>query len=178
MEYQVYRIFAKILSLFGMNYKQLMTKFFRNKGMVIGEGCNILSNINTSEPFLISIGNDVTVSNDVDFITHDASIGKVTNGKTSDIFGPITIGDNCFIGAHSIIMYGVSLPRNTIVAAGSVVTRSFKEENTILGGCPAVKIRDWDAFSRKAKNRELSIKRLKFGEKKQAILDETYWIRK
>ncbi len=41
-----------------------------------------------------------------------------------------------------------------------------------------MKIGDWDTFSQKAKNRELSIKRLKSGEKKQAILDETYWIRK
>lgn len=136
MRYKVFRFLARVLSVAGFNYKKLMTNYFRRKGMKIGEGCNILSDINSSEPFLISIGSRTTISNDVDLITHDASVGMVTGGKTSDLFGPISIGSNCFIGAHVIIMYGVTIPDNTIVASGSVVTKSFIYEpaGIIVGG--------------------------------------------
>lgn len=136
MRYEVYRFFARVLSIIGFDFKRLMTAYFRRMGMKIGEECNILSNINSSEPYLISIGSYTTISNDVDFITHDASIGKVTGGRTSDLFGPISIGDNCFVGAHTIIMYGVTIPNNTIIASGSIVTKSFVEdpEGLIVGG--------------------------------------------
>lgn len=179
MRYKVFRILARGLSALGWNYKELISGYFRRHGMKVGSNCNILSDINSSEPYLISIGDNVTISNDVDFITHDASIGKVTNGITSDLFGPIEIGNNCFIGAHSIIMYGVSLPDNTIVAAGSVVTHSVSPATgggTIIGGSPAKVIGDWNEFRKKAKGRELSIKSMEADQRKNAVLDDKWWI--
>lgn len=119
----------------------------------MGGGTNICSNIVTTESHLISIGCNVTISSHVDFITHDNSISKVLSG-TTDLFGNITIGDNCFIGAHSLIMYGVTLAPNIIVAAGSVVTKSFHESHIIIGGNPARKISTWQEFG--AKNKELA----------------------
>lgn len=50
---------------------------------------------------------------------------------------PILIGDNCWIGANAIILSKVELGEHTIVAAGAIVTKSFKEGNQILGGNPA-----------------------------------------
>ena len=56
----------------------------------------------------------------------------------------ISIGDNCFLGQNSTIMYGCTLANNIIVASGSVVCNSFGEENIIIGGNPARKIGTWD----------------------------------
>ena len=53
-------------------------------------------------------------------------------------------------------MYGVSLPNNIIVAAGSVVTKSISEERVILGGNPAKVISTWDKFYDKNKNKGIS----------------------
>ena len=80
------------------------------------------------------------------------------------------IGDNCFIGAKSTILYGVELADNIIVAAGSVVTKSFKNKNVIIAGNPARVINDWDNYSTKILNYALSTKGLSYNEKKDMIL--------
>lgn len=49
----------------------------------------------------------------------------------------IIIGEKCWIGMNSVILPGVQLGNNTVVAAGAVVTKSFTEGNCIIGGVPA-----------------------------------------
>jgi len=49
----------------------------------------------------------------------------------------INIGNDVWIGGNSVITAGVSLADGIIVAAGSVVTKSFYEKNIIIGGVPA-----------------------------------------
>lgn len=49
----------------------------------------------------------------------------------------IVIGKKCWIGMNSIILPGVHLGDNTIVAAGAIVTKNFSEGNCVLGGNPA-----------------------------------------
>lgn len=133
-----------------------MNRFFRKQGAEIGENCNIYSNIATSESYLIHIGNNVTISNGVQLITHDNSICKVMPQFT-DTFGHVSIGDNSFIGAKTVILPGVTIPANTIVGSGSVVTKSFTEERTILGGNPAKVISTWDKYTQKNENRGVNI---------------------
>ena len=65
------------------------------------------------------------------------------------MFGRITIGRNCFIGQNALVLYGVSIADNVIVAAGSVVTKSITESNVIVAGNPAKVISTWDAFGEK-----------------------------
>ena len=50
--------------------------------------------------------------------------------------GEIKIGDNCFIGARAIILPGVTLGNECVVAAGAVVTKSYPS-GSVLGGNPA-----------------------------------------
>ena len=127
---------------------QPMVAYYRGKGISIGEDCLICSNIATSEAFLISLGNNVTVASNVTFLTHDYSAHIVIPG-TSDLYGRITVGNNVFIGSNSVIMYGVTLGDNIVVAAGSVVTRSFTEPNVIIGGNPARVIGTWEGYRAK-----------------------------
>jgi len=51
---------------------------------------------------------------------------------------PIIIGKNCWIGANAVVLPGVVLGDNTIVAAGAVVTKSFPNGSDVLMGVPAV----------------------------------------
>lgn len=150
-------IIISILSkFFGEDIK---VKYLRKSGLTIG-GCRIYSDIVTSEPFLIEIGENVTISTDVTFVTHDNSIIKI-NKELPNLYGKIRIGNNCFIGERAILMYGVSIPNNTIVAAGSVVTKSISEERVILGGNPAKVISTWDKFYDKNKKKGISKYKIK-----------------
>lgn len=146
--------------------KQLMTNFLRKNGITIGENCAIFSNICSPESFLISIGNNVSISNDVQLITHDNCIDRMCD-DVSDIFGRISIGDNCVIGAKSIIMGGVTIGNNIVVGAGSVVTKSFTEERIIIAGNPARKVSTWDTYIAKNKAIAFHIQ----GNKKKCILE-------
>lgn len=58
-----------------------------------------------------------------------------------DVDNPIKIGKNCWLGTNCVILPGVVLGDNVIVAAGSVVTKSFGS-NLILGGVPAKIIKE------------------------------------
>lgn len=140
VDYWIYKVLSKI----GRNH-QILVKYYRKKGVQIGSKCLICSNVLTREPFLVSIGNHTTISTNVTLLTHDYSSHLVIKGSSS-LFGRITIGDNCFIGANSIIMYGVTLGNNVIVGSGSVVTKSFMQENIIIAGNPARVIGTWDEY--------------------------------
>lgn len=147
-------VIAKVISRLSKNRHEKMSAFFRKAGIKVGERCNITCDIRTSESYLISIGNDVTVSIDVLFLTHDASVGKIFGKENgSDLLGRISIGNNCFIGARSTILPGITLANNIIVASCSVVTKSFTQENIIIGGNPARIIGTWDQLKEKTENK-------------------------
>ncbi|WP_206225168.1 acyltransferase [Parabacteroides sp. ZJ-118] len=110
---------------------------------------------------MISIGDNVTISADVVFITHDNSCIKI-NPKKSNLFGRICIGDNCFIGQRSTILYGVTLANNIIVASGSVVTKSFDTERVVIGGNPAKIITTWEDYE--VKNAAYMMTRAEFAD--------------
>lgn len=53
------------------------------------------------------------------------------------VSSPIILHKNCWLAANAIILAGVELGEHTVVAAGSVVTKSFPEGNQMLAGNPA-----------------------------------------
>jgi acetyltransferase-like isoleucine patch superfamily enzyme len=58
----------------------------------------------------------------------------------------ISIGENCWIGAHCVILAGAELGNNVTVAAGSVVNKIFPD-NVVIGGVPARVIKTIDKFA-------------------------------
>lgn len=139
-------IWSHILKKDSMKHK---IRLYRLYGVQIGDGVRAFSPIISAEPYLISIGNNVTISNDVKFITHDNCASKLWY-RGGAFFGAIEVGDNCFIGANSIILPGVTLGENVIVGAGSVVTKSFKG-GTVVAGNPAREICDIEVMRKKHK---------------------------
>jgi maltose O-acetyltransferase len=89
----------------------------------------------------ICIGADVDIGPGVMMVTGshvEAEPGKRAAG--AGISQPIAIGQYCWIGARSTILGGVTLDEGVIVAAGSLVNRSFPK-NCVIGGVPARLIR-------------------------------------
>lgn len=124
----------------------------RSLGATVGDGCRILSFTVRSDYHLVSIGDRVTVSSDVVFITHDGAgwLVRDNRGRRYYRLGRIEIGNDVFIGANVIIMPQVRIGDRCIVAAGSVVTKSVPA-GTIVGGNPAKVIGEFDGFSEKAR---------------------------
>lgn len=139
-----YEWYVRIKQMNEMDYRIML---MRRRGIHIGEDCKIYTSINAVEASLISIGNHTTISGNVLFCTHDNAISKAIPG-TTDLMGRITIGDNCFLGLNSIIMYGVSLGNHCIVGAGAVVTRSFPD-GSVIAGNPAKCICGIEEYARK-----------------------------
>lgn len=170
-------IIAKVCSKFPGRGKETLNKYLRKQGMTVGKGTKTASQLKTSEPYLITIGDNVTISHGVDFITHDNSVCKIF-GVYNDLYGRIKIGNNCFIGAHSIILYGVTLADNVIVGAGSVVTKSVNESNVIVAGNPACIVGRWNEFGEKIGENVIYTGSLSKDEKKKKILESGFLIEK
>lgn len=144
----------------------------RKEGMSIGKDTHIFSNIASCEPYLITIGDNCTISTDVTFITHDASIGVfLGRSNSSDICGRISIGNNVFIGNKSILLYGINIPDNTIIAAGSVVTKSYSENGCVLAGNPARIIGSISDFLEKNRPYFMNLHGKNFEMRKRTILN-------
>ena len=143
----------------------------RYLGVSVGKRCRIYIRNFGSEPFLISIGDNVTITNGVKLLTHDGATWLIRDEKGRRYnYGSITIGNNVFIGANSILMPGVSVADNVIVAAGSVVTKSIPT-NTIVGGNPAKKIGSFQDYRDKCLETCMSDKNKK-GKNIESILEE------
>ena len=111
-------------------------KYARRLGVTIGENCLICTRYWSSEPYLITIGNNVQITEDVRFFTHGG--GDIARRKYPkfDTFGKIVIEDWAYIGSGSLIMPGVTIGAGALVGAGSVVTKSVAA-GTVVGGNPA-----------------------------------------
>jgi len=118
-------------------------------GVNVGKNCRIYTRHFGTEPFLISIGDDVTITKDVTFITHDGSLifFKDEKGRRYK-YQPINIGNNVFIGMNAIIMPGIKIDENVIVASGSVVTKSIPT-GSVVAGVPAKIIGNFHEFKAK-----------------------------
>lgn len=119
-------------------------------GLKIKRNCLIMENVvfDHSHCWLIEIGENVVVAPQCYFLAHDAST-KRSLGYTS--IGRVIVGDNCFIGARSIIMPGVRIGNNCIVGAGSVVTKSVAA-GSVVAGNPARTISTTKEYFEKRKH--------------------------
>lgn len=81
---------------------------------------------------------------------HIISASHDLNDYENHTSGPaIKIGDNCWIGSGSIILPGVELANHIVIAAGSVVNKSFTEDNLLIGGIPAKIIKKLNTYKGK-----------------------------
>ena len=119
----------------------------RHHGLyAMGEHCFIQTNVVITDPPYVRLGSNVRLSGCTLF-GHDGSVNMLRRafGLKLEKVGKIDIRDNVFIGHQAIVMPGVTIGPNAIVAAGSVVTRDVPP-GSIFGGIPARGIGRVDAL--------------------------------
>lgn len=101
--------------------------------------------IDSNWPWLISVGDNVTLATGVKLLAHDASTAK-TGAHTK--IGIVRIGNNVFIGANSIVLCNTRIGDNVIIGAGSVVTHDVPS-NSVVAGNPARYVCSFEEFQKK-----------------------------
>lgn len=125
-----------------------------------------------TEPFLIEIGDDVTITQDVSFLTHDGGVGIFRKEFPGiNVYGRIKIGNNVFIGARCIILPGVTIGNNVVIATGSIVTKNI-EDNSIVAGVPAKVIKSLEDYKISILKKAIFIHEKGFEKKKEEILNK------
>lgn len=109
--------------------------------LVIGDNVHLGKNCFIDLRGKVIIEDNVVVSMQTTFITHMDISKSELRSKYPASFNDIIIKSNSYIGANSTILQGVEVGENSLVAAGSVVTRNIPPF-TIVAGVPAKKIRN------------------------------------
>jgi acetyltransferase-like isoleucine patch superfamily enzyme len=163
-------------------WKKIVTKYSiqrdpigyaRSIGVQIGENCRLLAvtpDTFGSEPFLIKLGNHVSVTGGVKFITHDGGVW-VFRDKEPDIelFAPIVVKDNVFIGLNCMILPGVTIGENSIIGAGAIVTKDVPSGSVVVG-VPGRVLCTIDEYYKKMKPDSFRIRDQRQSEKRQILM--------
>jgi acetyltransferase-like isoleucine patch superfamily enzyme len=125
----------KISNLIGVNRRCIISTHSKEAEIVIGDNSGF-SGVTIGAKQKIFIGNNVLVGANViisDFDWHNIDPDKRTIECISS--APVIIHDNVFIGVNSIVWKGVTIGRNSVIGANSVVTKDIPE-NVIAAGNP------------------------------------------
>ncbi len=130
---KAFRKATKVVVIAGYDHNTIY-KYFRKQGAKIGEGCVISTKSLGTEPYLVSLGNRVWISNDVVFHTHDGGTWVLRDNQPNlDVYGPIIIEDNCLIGVGAQLLPNIHIGRNSIVGPGSVVISDVPPYSIVMG---------------------------------------------
>lgn len=113
------------------------------------EQLDVGNNVDINGYTTIYAGGGVRISDNV-LIAANCVITSVSHPTAADqrrqlVLSPVELLDNCWIGANSVILPGVTIGKNSIVAAGSVVTASIPD-NCICAGIPAKIVRNLNSI--------------------------------
>lgn len=150
MRTTLYRLIAKLYHLVADYRYRSRIKVLIDGGLVLGKNVTIgaTTNIDSSYPYLIRIGDNCSLGEHVRLLAHDATPFKFTNEHTR--LGKVEIKDNCFIGEKTIVLPGVTIGPNALVAAGSVVNRDIPP-NSCAAGVPVRVYAKFDQFIERQK---------------------------
>ncbi|MDD6210895.1 MAG: acyltransferase [Bacteroidales bacterium] len=123
----------------------------------------------SSEPYLITIGDHVQITDNVRFFTHGGGWVLRSEMPDLDTFGKIKIQNNVYIGSGSLIMPGVIIGNNVIIGAGFVVTKSILS-NVVVAGNPAKIIGSYEQYREKTLLKNVHSKMMTSVEKRKYLL--------
>lgn len=122
-----------------------------------------------TEPWLITIGDNVHITGNCKFINHDGGT-LIFRDQIPDleISKPIVVGSNVYIGEETMILPGAHIGNNCVIGARSVVTKDIPD-NSVAVGVPARVIKSADEYLEKLKRESLHLGHLKGKEKDLAL---------
>lgn len=144
-------------------------RYAKSIGVKFGKNCLIATKNWSSEPYLIEIGNNVQITHNVSVHTHGGGHVARSLIPDFDMFGKVIIKDGAYIGAYSQIMPGVTIGKGSLVAAGSIVTKSVPD-GVVVAGNPAKYVCTVEQYIERNKKYNLGTKGLSFEEKKKVLL--------
>ena len=165
----ILKVFRLLILRHSSNKKKI--QYFRKQGMIIGQNCLLNTISFSTEPYLIEIGNHVAIANGTEFITHDGAIWSFREELGPvDIFGKIIIGNNVFFGLNCTVLSNTIIGDNCIIGAGSVVRGKFPENSVIIGNPAKVVLkRSIQRFLYLQNPNLLKTQNLQFSRKKKII---------
>jgi acetyltransferase-like isoleucine patch superfamily enzyme len=132
----------------------LYISFLRKKGVTIGEGTTFYGQvkIDCTRPFLVEIGKNCILTDGVILLTHgfDLSVLLEVFGEMFCSSAKVVLEGNNFIGVNTVILKGVTIGKNTIVGACSVVTHNIPS-NCVAAGNPCKVIMTLEEYYQKRK---------------------------
>jgi acetyltransferase-like isoleucine patch superfamily enzyme len=129
----------------------------------------------STEPWLITIGDNVYITAGCQFITHDGGT-LILRKEVPDLewTAPISIGNDVYIGLNSTILPGVNIGNRVIIGACSVVTKDIPD-NSVAAGVPARVIKSVDQYLEQMKAKSLKCGHLR-GVEKEIVLKRIFGI--
>jgi acetyltransferase-like isoleucine patch superfamily enzyme len=117
-------------------FSKMRVFFHKLRGVNIGENVEIgyYVLIDNLYPERVTIEDGATIAARSTVLAHDES--ALYTGTGEELIENTRICQNAFIGVHSVILHGVTIGRNSIVGAGSVVTTDVPD-NSKVAGVPA-----------------------------------------
>ena len=122
-----------------------------------------------SEPWLVTLGENVYITDEVRFITHDGGTLPLRKEVPDlEITKPIVVGNDVYFGIRSIVLPGVTIGNRCIIAAGAIVTKDVPD-NSVVAGVPARLIKTTDEYLEKLKSESLHIGHLSSEDKAKEL---------
>lgn len=142
----------------------------RHNGVIIGKNCKIETRNFPSEGYLVTVGNNVAITSHVSIHTHGG--GRVARlvFPMFDCFGKVVIEDWAYIGTGAQIMPGVTIGEGSLVAAGSIVTKSVPP-GVVVAGNPARILCTVNDYIEKNKKYNLNTKGMSYKKKKEFLMN-------
>lgn len=159
----------RLLNTIYWRYLRSSIDYARHIGVSIGEHTTISIHEWSSEPYLVTIGNHVQITRGVSIHTHGGGNAVRQIIPDFDVFGKVVIEDWCYIGAHSQIMPGVTIGEGSLVAAGSVVTKSVPP-HSVVGGNPARVLCTTEDYLKRNKELNVHTKGMEADQKRKLLL--------
>lgn len=142
----------------------------QHEGVIMGNNNYIGSHFWDSEPYLITIGNDCAITENTKIYTHGGARVARNIYPNFDVFGKVVLGNRVYVGAGAMIMPGVTIGDNVLIASGSIVTKSIPS-NVVVAGNPAKYICTLDEYIEKNRPYNTDTKALDSNSKKKFLLN-------
>lgn len=147
------KIISKLLEAYYKSSSERFCCWLRSKGILIEQGTKLwpkTTHIDITRPSLVTIGSNCSLNENFTLLTHDWVTGVFINANMDFLpsSGRVTIGNNVRFGQHCTVLKGVTIGDNCFIGAGSIVTKDIPA-NSIAVGIPCRVVCTLEEFHKK-----------------------------